>query len=73
MKVVIDEFKGLELGNNGIELKVYGAGNAGEHIGDLYLKKTGIVWCVGRTTEAKGKKISWEEFAALAARNWKTV
>ena len=30
--------------------------------GSLYINKAKLVWCQGRTQEANGKKIAWEEF-----------
>lgn len=50
----------LEIKNNGIEIQV--DDNNGSQIGDLYVTKTGMIWCDGRTRRSGGKKISWEEF-----------
>lgn len=50
----------LEIKTNGIEIQV--DDNSGSQIGDLYVTKTGLIWCDGRTSRTNGKKISWEEF-----------
>jgi hypothetical protein len=61
MKVGIKEFNvAMEVKNNGIEFEVYD--NDGTFRGDCYLTKTGLIWCEGKTSRAKGKKISWDEF-----------
>ena len=52
----------MDIKNKGVELDVY---DGDTHLGDLYVIKTGLVWCKGKTTKARGVKISWEEF-----RDW---
>ena len=52
----------MDIKNKGVELDVY---DGDTHLGDLYVTKTGLVWCKGKTTKARGVKISWEEF-----RDW---
>ena len=64
MKVYIKEFDvEMELKNNGIELDV--ADPQGNHIGDLVVTKTRLIWCTGRTSRANGKEIDWAEFIAF--------
>ena len=61
MKVSIKDFAvTMEVKNKGVELDVYS--NDGKHLGDLVVTKTGLTWCKGKTTVAKGKKISWDDF-----------
>lgn len=61
MKVSIKDFAvSMEIKNKGVELDVYS--NAGKHLGDLVVTKTGLTWCKGKTTVANGKKISWDAF-----------
>lgn len=50
MKVSIKDFNvNVDMGSNGIEFDV----SDGGHIGDLYVTKTGIVWCAGKTTKKR--------------------
>lgn len=61
MKVSIKDFAvTMEIKNKGVELDVYD--NAGDHLGDLVVTKTGLTWCKGKTTPENGKKISWAAF-----------
>lgn len=63
MKVFIKEFDvEMELKNNGVELDV--ADPQGNHIGDLIVTKTKLIWCPGRTRGKNGKQIQWDEFIA---------
>jgi hypothetical protein len=47
----------LDVKNNGLEFDVSKNG----HVGDLYVTKTGIIWCEGKTSRANGRKIVWKE------------
>jgi len=47
----------LEVKNNGLEFDASQNG----HIGDLYVTKTGIIWCEGKSSRANGRKIDWKE------------
>lgn len=49
----------MDLKNKGMELEVRTSKD--EHIGDLIVKKKGLTWCSGRTTEKYGTTKSWEE------------
>jgi hypothetical protein len=49
-----------------VELDVYD--NSDNHLGDLIVTKTGLNWCKGKTTPAKGKKIKLEDFIAQMER-----
>jgi hypothetical protein len=61
MKVSIKDFAvTMEVKNKGVELDVYS--NDGKHLGDLVVTKTGLTWCKGKTTPAKGTKVAWEDF-----------
>ena len=61
MKVSIKSLNAsMEIKHKGIELEVYD--NQENHLGDLVINKAKLTWCKGRTTAAKGVKISWEEF-----------
>ena len=61
MKVKIKRFGvDMEVKNTGIEFGV--ADNNGEHQGDCYLTRTGLIWCKGRTTKARGIHVSWDDF-----------
>lgn len=54
----------MDVKNRGVEFEV--RNSKGEHLGDLIVKKSGLVWCRGRTTPANGIKIKWEDFIANA-------
>ena len=61
MKVSIKQFNvDMEIKNRGIELDVYDTG--GRHLGDLFITKTRLIWCKGKTKRANGKKVTWEGF-----------
>ena len=65
MRVSIKDFAvSMEIKNKGIELDIYS--NDDKHLGDVIVAKTGLTWCKGKTTPAKGIKISWEDFIAFA-------
>ncbi len=51
----------MEIKNAGIEMAV--SHSDGSHKGDLFVTKTGLVWCPGKTMKANGKKIDWHDFA----------
>jgi hypothetical protein len=54
----------MEIKNKGVELDIYT--NDDKHLGDVIVTKTGLTWCKGKTTPAKGIKIAWEDFIAYA-------
>ena len=61
MKVSIKDFAvSMEIKITGIELDIYSPD--GKHLGDLIVTKSSLIWCKGRTTRAKGKKLSWKKF-----------
>lgn len=61
MKVKIKDFKvNMDVKSNGIEFEVRNPD--GTFRGDCFVTMTGLVWCEGKTTKAKGIKISWNEF-----------
>lgn len=61
MKVTIKSFDvAMEGKNKGIEFEVRTP--EGEHIGDVVLTKSGLVWCKGRTDVKNGVKVGWNEF-----------
>jgi len=65
MKVRIKSFDvEMEVKNNGIEFEVRTPN--GEHLGDIVLKKSGLVWCKGRTAPQNGLKVSWKKFIEFA-------
>jgi hypothetical protein len=53
----------MEVKNKGIEFEI--RDDPDGHVGDVVLTKTGITWCRGKTTLAKGKFLSWDEFMAM--------
>ena len=60
MNVRIKQFDvAMEIKNKGIEIDV---SDSEKHLGDLYVTKTALIWCKGKTKKKNGKKISWTEF-----------
>lgn len=61
MKVSIKTFDvDMQVKNNGIEFAIYS--NQDEFLGDVYVTKTGLIWCEGRKQRENGTKASWQEF-----------
>jgi hypothetical protein len=64
MQVKIKDFTvDMDVKTKGIEFDV--SDNNDKHLGDLIVNKTGIVWCQGKTTPAKGKRVKWKDFINL--------
>ena len=55
----------MEIKTAGMELDVYSP-DGKTHLGDLFVTKTNLIWCKGKTGRARGKKISWADFIAWA-------
>ncbi|GLT01176.1 hypothetical protein GCM10007897_25670 [Sphingobium jiangsuense] len=53
----------LPLKNNGVEIQIDGDG---KQFGDIYISKTGIVWCEGKVHRTNGVKFSFDELNLLA-------
>ena len=52
-----------ELKNNGIEIGVW---EDGKQFGDIYVAKTGVIWCEGKTHRQNGVRFSFKELNLLA-------
>ena len=64
MNVRIKQFDvAMEIKNNGIEIDV--SDTTEKHLGDLFVTKTRLIWCQGRTKKKNGKKISWLKFIEM--------
>jgi hypothetical protein len=64
MKVSIKNFDvAMDVKTSGIEFEIYD--NENQHLGDLVLTKTKLVWCKGRIRRENGKQITWNDFIAL--------
>lgn len=50
--------------NTGKGIEVDVSNNQG-HMGDLYVTKSSLIWCKGRTVRANGKKVSWHDFMKI--------
>ena len=48
----------------GLEVEVRYSSN-GEHLGDVYVQPTGLIWCHGKTPRNSGTFVTWEEFAKM--------
>jgi hypothetical protein len=60
MKVFIKDLQvSMEVKNVGIELDV--SDNEG-HKGDLFITKTQLIWCPGKTQRENGVPMRWQEF-----------
>jgi len=63
MKVTIKNFDVyMELKTNGMEIDVY---DGDDHKGDLAITKAGVIWCKGKTSRKKGKRIGWNTLIGL--------
>ncbi len=61
MKVSVKDFNvTMEIRNNGIELDI--TDNNDQHMGDLVITKTKLIWCQGKTRQENGIPIKWEDF-----------
>ena len=61
MQVKVKDFAvSMEIKNTGIELEV--KDTSGNHLGDLVITKTKLIWCQGRTARENGKTITWTKF-----------
>ena len=66
MKVSVKRFNvDMDVKNTGIEFEVRSP-NGKNHLGDLVLTKTKLIWCPGQTRPRNGHKITWEDFIKLA-------
>jgi hypothetical protein len=61
----------LEIKNNGIEFSV--KDSKGKHLGDFYVRKSGVVWCRGQTTVDNGESISWTKLIGLAEQGFRST
>ena len=65
MRVSVKRFNvEMEVKNSGIEFEVR-TPNGKQHLGDLVLTKTKLIWCPGQTKPENGKNIRWEEFIRM--------
>ncbi len=61
MNVSIKDFNvQMELKNKGVELEVRDPQD--NHLGDLVITKSKLIWCKGKTHRKNGVKVSWTEF-----------
>jgi hypothetical protein len=62
-KEVIIKNLGLDLNvkNKGMELGIY---DGSKFLGDLYITKTGLIWCKGKTDRANGISVDWATFTS---------
>jgi hypothetical protein len=50
----------IDVKNNGVEFGVWDMSE--RHLGNIYVRKTGLVWCDGKKSAKNGKSISWQKF-----------
>jgi len=61
MKVRIKDFGiNLDILSRGLEIEV--KDNSGKHLGDLFITKTQLIWCKGRTRRENGVPVTWATF-----------
>jgi hypothetical protein len=46
---------------NGVAIEI-DVSNNDKHLGDLYVAKSRLIWCKGKTSQENGKRISWTKF-----------
>lgn len=56
----------MHIKTKGLELDVY---DGDDHLGDLYVTRTGLIWCKGKTARDNGRQISWREFREWAEKD----
>ena len=67
MKVSVKQFDvQMELKNKGVELEV--RDNNDNHLGDLVVTKSKLIWCKGKTRRKNGTPISWRKFIDLMSQ-----
>lgn len=49
----------MEVNNKGVEFEIRNTKD--EHLGDIVINKSGLIWCEGRTSPKHGKRKTWEE------------
>lgn len=65
MKVLVKDLAAeIELKNAGMELEIRSPDGT-EHLGDLVLTKSSLIWCEGRQRRENGKKITWAKFIEM--------
>ncbi|WP_170858558.1 hypothetical protein [Pseudomonas nitroreducens] len=52
----------MDVKTKGVEFDVYD--NKENFLGDMFVTKSGLVWCKGKTKKENGVRVSWEEFIA---------
>lgn len=57
--------KNYEVDDAGIEFEIRSP-NGQRHRGDLFLTKTGLIWCQGKTRRPQGQEIRWADFIKWA-------
>ncbi|MBC6403249.1 MAG: hypothetical protein GDA35_06465 [Hyphomonadaceae bacterium] len=63
MKVKIKEFAiDMDVKTKGVGFEIRDNNDA--FLGDVYITKTGLIWCKGKTNRKNGKKIPWEDFVS---------
>ncbi len=50
----------MEVKNSGVEFDIYD--NKDNFLGDLYVTKSGLVWCKGKVMKKNGVKVTWQDF-----------
>jgi hypothetical protein len=53
-----------EVKNNGVEIEVRTPDDK-RQLGDLVITKTKVIWCPGKTTQANGITLTWEQFIEM--------
>ena len=53
----------LPLKNNGVEIQI---SDDGKQFGDIYVTKTGVIWCRGKTHRENGVKFSFADLDLLS-------
>jgi len=69
VKVWIKNFDvAMEVKTSGIELDIYSE-DGKEHLGDLIITKTKLIWCKGKTQRKNGKQFLLNDFIKYVDEN----
>ncbi|SYZ74418.1 conserved hypothetical protein [Candidatus Zixiibacteriota bacterium] len=59
-----------QIKKKGIEFGISDA--VGRHLGDLVINQRHLIWCKGKTSSSRGKKVTWDSFIANMENRFKS-
>jgi hypothetical protein len=57
----------MEVKNKGVEFEIRDAQD--NFLGDLIVKKSGVIWCKGKTTAKNGVEVKWADFISMIEKS----